>query len=90
MSWHIGGLVRNSQDIEALKIDDTHGERQGEVEAQVAVAKEAAKAIVASGKVGPEGRQFRVDLSGHASPNHESQPSFGADAITVNIYQYIG
>lgn len=55
-------------------------------EEQLAAAKEAAKALIASGVVGPDdGRVFIVDLHGHGNTDHQPVPGWANDAVSVNV-----
>lgn len=55
-------------------------------EEQLAAAKEAAKALIASGAVGPDdGRVFLVSLHGHGNMDHQPVPGWANDDITVNV-----
>lgn len=54
---------------------------------QLAAARNAAVAIMASGAVGGEGKDFVVSLSGHGNPGHEPTRGWANDCVTVNVSQ---
>ncbi len=55
-------------------------------EQQLAAAKEAAKALIASGAVGPDdGRVFIVSLNGHGNTDHQPVPGWANDMVSVNV-----
>ena len=56
-------------------------------EEQKNVARHAATEIIESGAIGGEGKDFVVNISGHANPGHEASPGWANDCITVNVYQ---
>ena len=56
-------------------------------EEQKNVARHAAEEIIASGAVGGEGKDFTVNISGHANPGHEPAAGWANDCITVSITQ---
>lgn len=71
--------------IDALVISYDH---LPEADAQLAAAKEAAKAIVKSGTVGdPASVIFQVSISGHANPNHAPASGYANDAANVSVSQ---
>ena len=54
---------------------------------QLAAAKEAAKALIASGVLGDgaDGRLFIVRMNGHANPGHQPTPGWANDAVSVSV-----
>lgn len=54
---------------------------------QVKAAREAAKALVASGAVGDGDKAFTVTLSGHSNEGHEPADGWANDCVTVNVVQ---
>ena len=55
-------------------------------EEQFAAAKEAAKALIASGAVGPDdGRVFIVNLNGHGNTDHQPVPGWANDMVSVSV-----
>jgi hypothetical protein len=57
------------------------------VREQIDAAREAARALIASGAIGKKGIEFSVNLSGHANPEHKPAPNYANDTVTINIYQ---
>lgn len=83
MSWstYTAGLPA---DIDArLDALEPPGEGTVEREDQVKAAKEAAKALIASGAVGI-GEGFGVSLSGHSNPSHK-----GNDLVSLSVSQIL-
>lgn len=70
--------------IDAAMITGAQHEEHHE---QFAAAKEAAKALIASGALGDgtDGRLFIVSLNGHANPGHQPTPGWANDMITVSV-----
>jgi hypothetical protein len=50
-------------------------------------AKEAAKAVIASGAVGDASKGFNIGLSGHGNEDHEPRAGWSNDVITINVSQ---
>lgn len=86
MSWSTY-TVGLPTDIDA-RIDalEPPGEGTTEREEQVKAAKEAAKALLASGAVGA-GEAFIVSLNGHANPEHKPAQGSGSDTVSAGISQ---
>lgn len=54
---------------------------------QAAAARAAAQAIIDSGAVGDESRDFVISISGHVNPEHAPTPGYANDCVTINISQ---
>ncbi|HEX9430572.1 MAG TPA: hypothetical protein VF944_09360 [Candidatus Bathyarchaeia archaeon] len=79
MSWSCSKQVTAPSELDGLQPDYEINEA---VKQQVWVAVEAAKLIISSGAVGPDGTNLSVSLSGHANENHAPH-----EAITVTVAQ---
>lgn len=64
----------------------TEAPSQGVIE-QAELANHLAQEAVESGVVGNTTHSFSISVSGHANPDHEPDPSYANDMITINIYQ---
>ncbi len=56
-------------------------------EEQKQAARAAAKALIDSGAAGGEGKDFRVNIYGHANPGHEPTSGYANDCIGVSVTQ---
>ena len=84
MSWNA-----SYSSLESFRNDDVQAEGNLSAEGaeQWAVARLVASELIASGKVGGEGKDFRIHLSGHANPSHEPAKGWANDTITVTVSQ---
>lgn len=76
--------------VDALELGDGYSAdfARDEAEAQLAAAKSAAKAILASGALGTEG-EYLASLSGHAEPGHERREGYSGDFVNVIVQRFI-
>ncbi len=88
MSWSIQYASKNDLN------DDKRGANSAKdadlseaAKEQVKMAIESAVAIIASGVVGNEKKDYIVAISGHANDGHEPRPSYANDCITVSVWQ---
>ncbi|MCL4499974.1 MAG: hypothetical protein M1335_07025 [Chloroflexi bacterium] len=70
----------------ALQRAPISAQNEGAVDA-AKQATEAAKAIVASGVIGPHHLLVAVSLSGHANPHHLPQSGWSNDQVSIHISQ---
>ena len=86
MSWWIA--YKNREDFaldqrepgSATDLSDSAGE-------QFVAARDAATLLIERGVVGPEGKEFGITISGHATPGHLAEDGSSPDSVTVAIYQ---
>lgn len=89
MSWSVYQVIPNDAQSaagvrEVIQAMNVAYEVSPESLEQLAVAKEAAIAIVESGVV--KGWPFvYVSLSGHANPEHKFQPGWSEDSVSVTV-----
>jgi hypothetical protein len=57
------------------------------VKEAVDLARDTAKAIIASGVVGDAEKSFTVSMSGHSNEGHEPADGWANDCMTVNVVQ---
>lgn len=88
MSWSTHTEPREAPAIfQAIDATEPSSDISEEGEAQLRVAKAAAKDIIESQAVGGDGKQFNVSLSGHANPGHEPASGMANDFVTVSVGQ---
>lgn len=84
MSWSMSKKVAGVSELDGWRPDyPVEPEAVEQIDAAVATA----KAIVAGGTIGGEGKLFFVSLSGHANPGHEPRSGWSNDCITVSVSQ---
>jgi hypothetical protein len=95
MSWQLNypdGVRGGSnawEDLNARTLDDglDFGDSSEAVVEQVRQAKVMTNSIIVSGVVGDKDKEFYVNLSGHANPDHEPKEGWANDMISISISQ---
>lgn len=95
MSWHKSWTKITLDQIEALELDESTIENAtangvlDETKGQFDKAKGAARKLIQSGVVGnPSTNSFNLGLGGHANKNHEHDPTWAGECITVSVNCY--
>lgn len=86
MSWSAYTTGASADIVDRIDALEPPGESVAERDEQVAAAKAAAKAIIASGAVGT-GEAFQVSLSGHTNPEHQPRTGYANDLMMVSVTQ---
>lgn len=88
MSWSGSGTAsEHGIAVTSLKLTTPYNEADEHVREQMNVAADAATKIIASGAIGGAGKEFYVNVSGHANPDHEPAEGWSNDALTVSVSQ---
>lgn len=97
MSWSLSTPIVPASELEAevngLEIPDYFGkdDEQQAMKAAMVEQLEAAKVAVVglfrSGSVGDDTYYYKVSMSGHANPHHQTKPGWSNDFVTISISQ---
>ncbi len=84
MSWSLSAIYEDG-DFDVTSLSNTEVEHHAD---QLVIAKEVVREIVDSGVLGnPTTKKFSVSINGHGNPNHEPDPAWANDFVSINVYQ---
>jgi hypothetical protein len=84
MSWTAQLLAVNGE--VTVRYADPSLENNDEARAQFVAASELAGKLIDTGVVG-ENKNYVINVSGHANPDHEPAEGFANDTVTIQVYQ---
>jgi hypothetical protein len=87
MSWTEYLKVATVEDVAAAEPNEFTAQSEWHVE-QFEAARDVAVVLLSSGVVGdPDKFNFNISLNGHGNVNHEPDPAWTNDCVTINVYQ---